>query len=288
MSKINKALDYNKLLVAQEGGKLLKKRLTFPLYISKKYDGNYVNIKVEDGQPTFITTTSERHTYSHADSGGDIFVGIPDGVYMAERVHGEGKLGARDKCNLRGSTDNRTSSGHGYRVHDVVSLEDYRRGVSTEPYSQRRQKLVTRFSLTSIAFELLVKDRHAMDTFARKWVRDGFEGAMLKSPHWVWEDTKSRKITMAKWKLRPTADLLCVGTTEGEGKYVGMIGALILEDSSGRTVQVGSGLSDIDRATDDKYIVGQVVEVEYERIADTYIQPTFIRVRHDKPIEEID
>ena len=85
-----------------------------------------------------------------------------------------------------------------------------------------------------------------------------------------------------KWKARPTADLLCVNTTEGEGKYEGKIGALVLQDSEGRLVMVGSGLTDMEREADDMHFVGSIIEIEYEQIIDTYIQPTYIGVRHDK------
>ena len=67
-----------------------------------------------------------------------------------------------------------------------------------------------------------------------------------------------------------------------------MIGALVLEDSQGRRVSVGSGLTDGDRNEHYNAFEGKVVEIEYEQIIDTYIQPTFIRVRYDKTKEEID
>jgi len=278
VSKINKALDYNKLLAEQAKGKLLKKHLSFSLFMSKKYDGNYVNTRVENGKPTFITTTSERHTYTHSDSAGDIFCNIPDGVYMSERVWGKGKLGDRVRCNLTGSANSRKSVGHKYRVHDVVSLSDYDRGRSSEPYKVRRQKVMDRFDPAHIAEEIELKFMENIHLVLKDWTNEGYEGAMLKSPDWYWEDTKSRKITMCKYKKRRTADLVCVNTTEGEGKYEGLIGALILEDSEGRKVSVGSGLSDVDRTTNPIWYLGKVIEIEFEQVIDTYIQPTFITV----------
>ncbi|MCI4436934.1 MAG: hypothetical protein JHC33_09030, partial [Ignisphaera sp.] len=91
-----------------------------------------------------------------------------------------------------------------------------------------------------------------------------------------------RNIEFCKYKKRRTADLLCIDTTPGEGKYVGKIGALVLVDSDGRRVQVGSGLSNAERSNPDNYFIGNIIEIEYEQIIDTYIQPTYITVRHDK------
>ena len=36
------------------------------------------------------------------------------------------------------------------------------------------------------------------------------------------------------------------------------------------------------------YFIGKVIEVEYEQLLATYIQPTFVCVRDDKTIEDID
>ena len=74
----------------------------------------------------------------------------------------------------------------------------------------------------------------------------------------------------------------------GEGKYEGKIGALILIDSEDREVRVGSGLSDEQRSKTKMHYYGQVIEIEYERIDSTYIQPIFKCIRDDKEPGEID
>ena len=76
---------------------------------------------------------------------------------------------------------------------------------------------------------------------------------------------------------------------EGEGKYAGMLGALVLVDSEFRQVSVGTGFSDYERSFDpDEHFVGKVIEIKYEQIQDTYLQPSFIQVREDKSPKEID
>ena len=110
---------------------------------------------------------------------------------------------------------------------------------------------------------------------------------MLIEPHVKYHVGK-RVNHSIKLKYRPTADLLCIDVEQGEGKYTGMIGSLVLQDMTGRVVKVGSGLSDFDRTMLSGHFINSIIEIEYEQIMDTYIQPTFIRVRDDKTKEEID
>ena len=49
-----------------------------------------------------------------------------------------------------------------------------------------------------------------------------------------------------------------------------------------------AGLDDTDRSGLHAYYIGKVIEVEYEQILDTYIQPTYKTIREDKTKEEID
>jgi len=292
MAKINKALDYNKLLQDQAKGKLLKKHLKFPLYAGIKWDGNYVAVRKDlDGSLTY--TTSGGHIYTHTDETVFESHNIPVGfVYIAERIGRTGELGDRVNCNLKGPRGQQTSTGHRYKIHDMLTLGEYDAGKSDAQYWERREKL--RLALDHhIDLHVWSADTpiHTMEEleYYLKAVTDRhYEGLMLKQPTWIWKDTKSRTMDCVKYKKRPTADLYCVGTTEGEGKYEGMIGALVLEDSQGREVSVGSGLNDDDRLCDPSYFIGEVIEIQYEQILDTYIQPVVIRRRDDKSLGDID
>ena len=286
MSKINKALDFNKLLEAQKEGKLLGKFITYPVWASIKYDGNYATVRVYNGRTTF--TTSGGLNYIHTDNGGDIFLSLPNGVYIAERIAGKGLLGDRRRCNLRGPKSAQTSTGHSYIIHDYMYEEDYNRGSTYIFYNQRRKWLLNNIPIKYLPIDKLVHNKGELDAWLKEVVRDGYEGIMGKDGTWQWKDTKSRTINNFKYKKRPTADLICIGTEEGEGKYEGLIGSLTLKDSDGRIVNVGSGLSDSDRNCRPSFYFGLIVEIEYEQIMDTYIQPTFIGIRRDKTKEDID
>lgn len=52
-------------------------------------------------------------------------------------------------------------------------------------------------------------------------------------------------------------------------------------------VDVGSGMTDEQRAVNPDTYIDKVVEIVYEQMLDTYIQPIFQRVRDDKTKEDI-
>jgi len=285
MTKIQKALDFNKLLSDQAKGKLLKKHLSFPLYAEIKMDGNYTVIIKDDNGLHY--KTSGGHSYT-TDKPTIFDTDVPHGVYIVERIGTDGKLGDRTTCALRGSKGSQVAYGHRYIIHDYLRSAEYHNGISTTEFYLRRKSLEDNFKDNHLVKSKIVNTRAELEEFLELVVGLGYEGLMLKDPNWLWKDTKSRTIECAKYKKRPTADLWCIGVTEGEGKYEGMIGALVLVDSQGREVSVGSGLNDDDRAVPPSYFINEVIEIDYEQIIDTYIQPTFITIRLDKTKEEID
>lgn len=285
MSKINKALDLNKLFEQQEQGKLLKKHLEFPVIASIKYDGNYTVVEVSGGNTRYVT--SGGHEYKPNDDWPP-FENLPNGAYFCERIGTDGKLGDRVNCSLTGPEGAKVAKGHKYKIFDYVTISDYLVGESIVPYVARMQWLEANVNEVYLVKNLFLYSQAEVDKHLQEVVNKGYEGLMLKDPMWLWKDTKSRTVQLVKYKKRRTADLICVATIGGQGKYEGMIGSLILEDSDGRQVQVGSGLSDMDRDVNPLWFHGKVVEIEFEQVIDTYIQPTFICVREDKPMEDID
>lgn len=108
----------------------------------------------------------------------------------------------------------------------------------------------------------------------------GLEGLIIKtdSPYY-----RRRNHAWMKIKAEETLDLLVTGWEPGTGKYVGMIGALIV-DHKGVPVNVGSGLSDDLRQENPDEIVGRLIEVEYHEITPdgSLRHPRFKRFRDDK------
>lgn len=259
--------------------------IKYPVYAGIKYDGNYTNIVVSNGSPKFYT--SGGHEYTVRDS--HPFTNVPDGVYLAERIGGDGKLGARRLANLRGSKPIQYSIGHTFKVFDYLTLDEFNNDKAHHAYKLRNVIYSRIFcdEQESIGKEELIDSREELEVYMNKVVSQGYEGLVLKQPNMLWRNSKSRKTDFAKYKRRPTADLLCIEEIEGEGKYAGLIGSIMVKDSHGRTFSVGSGLDDNDRNSFGAF-VNRVVEIEYEQIMDTYIQPVFLHIREDKTVEDID
>jgi len=287
MSKIQKSLDYNKLKEQQAKGKLLKKQLRFPLFAQIKYDGAYAVVEVDYNYNITYHTSGGLQYHFNDTMPWEKY--LEPGFYIAERTMGGGKLGTRRYTALTGPKTDQVASIHSELMfHDYLTYEEYLNGRAVTPYYRRLEKLMAILNGDWVTTTLIIKNAEQMEEYLKVIVSQGYEGLMLKDQDWLWKDTKSRNIECAKYKKRPTADLLCTSTTHGEGKYGSMIGALVLTDLQGREVQVGSGLTDRDRARDPLYFIGSIIEVEYEQIIDTYIQPTYICRRDDKTKEEID
>ena len=285
---MNKALDFNKLREAHAQGRLKKKQPLQYYHVSKKLDGHYTTVVVHLGKAKYYSSSGKEYfpaSPTWLDCGQ-----LPAGAYICERIIDAGKLGDRTKCALSGKRDRPIAKAESkYMVHDYISLETFHGNGIAIPYNERRQMLLN--NLTSIAYDNYIIEEVGLRTIdqaeklMKQWVKQGYEGIMLKAPMWVWKDTKSRTTSFMKWKDRPTADLFCIRVLGGEGKYEGLIGSLVLQDSSGRIVQVGSGLTDEDRNRDPKHFISKIIEIQYEQILDTYIQPTYIGIRYDTEID---
>ena len=85
------------------------------------------------------------------------------------------------------------------------------------------------------------------------------------------------KPTMSEWvwtedleKYQPMKDAICVDVIPGRGKYTGMIGALLCEDSTGELkFYVSAGLKDEDRMKDPSYYIGKIIEFTYSDLITT-------------------
>ena len=254
--------------------------------VSTKYDGHYVQIHKTGKTIRFFTGGGkEFYLKDLAIKLITRFSGI-DFILEAEFIgENEGKLGDRTKVGIL--TTWRTNFKKGlssvcgnnkFKVFDII-LENI-------PFSERLATLKT----LNLPNELEVVDFKEMtlpeaNKLANKLCNKGWEGLYLKNPNHVYLPGK-RVNNAIKLKRRPTADLLCIGIEDGEGKYEGKIGSLVLKDSNGIIVKVGSGLQDWQREVEESYYVGKIIEIEYEQILDTYIQPTFVRIRTDKTKED--
>jgi DNA ligase-1 len=119
---------------------------------------------------------------------------------------------------------------------------------------------------------------------------DGQEGIILKDKRGVWENKRAKH--QIKFKGELECDLKIVAVEEGQGKAVGMLGAIVCESSDGLLkVNVGSGFNDEHRNNlwhIKRELIGRIVAVKYNMRSknkagdESLFLPIFIELRDDK------
>lgn len=273
--------------------------------VSTKYDGNQIFILKEGNSVRYFT--SDYKEFKLKQEIDDILLlNKNDFLLVAEFMYNSaGRLGDRRYSAIL--TTLRTNFQKGItnislrrekiniKVFDYINLSDTINCVRTAygelvkynmPYNHRLDAatyLELPEEITNITFYTMTGFEAL--TRAASLVRDGWEGCMAAKANEPYLVGK-RVNYVVKLKVRKTVDLKCIDIIGGEGKYTGQIGSLVLQDSKGRQVNVGSGLDDSQRAMSYDYFLDKIIEIEYEQLMDTYIQPTFIRVREDKKVSD--
>ena len=180
-------------------------------------------------------------------------------------------------------------------IFDVMPLHEFSEGKSRGCYSNRRfvldQLHETENGFNHLRFVPVLyhgSDTNKIDEWLEWADSMGYEGLMLNkdAPYEC-----KRTTNLIKIKSFKHSDLRIVGYEEGEGKYVGMLGAVVVE-YKGNKVSVGSGLTDEQRveywAKRDE-LIGKIVEVKYkEETSDkkTGLKsmqfPTWVQMRLDR------
>lgn len=263
---------------------------------SIKYDGNQIFIVKINNDVEFFTSDWKQFDIEVVRK--ELYTLRGDFLLVGEFMHNcVGKLGDRvhsailttyrtnySKCIKNGTAE----LGTNIKVFDALEILDGALVCNTL-YRDRIKYAASIIKGSEYLMPVIVTEvtgREALDN-TKEIVRRGWEGTMLIDPDSFYAAGKRVNYAI-KLKTRKTADLLCTGVLLGEGKYSGLIGSLILKDKEGRTVNVGSGLADYFRGQPEEFFIGKVIEIEYEQILDTYIQPTFMHVRLDKVEKDID
>lgn len=274
---------------------------------SKKYDGHRIFITKVRREIRTFTSDWKEFSFPTCSGAKSILEQLKenkiDFILESEFNFGcEGKLGDRGKSAILTTFRTNFNKGLNYiddtfehkcniKLFDLLTIKDGQ--LCTQIAYIDRLNLLANLSLPSfmevIKYELV--RGYAIPELTKQVVKDGWEGCMFvdkDSYYQLGKNSNKRTSCIIKNKARPTVDLLCIGTEEGIGKYTGLIGAVVLKDSLGRIVSVGSGLTDDQRNMPSEYFKGKVIEISYEQIQATYLQPVFITVREDKSQREID
>lgn len=187
---------------------------------------------------------------------------------------------------------------HVFDLVDLRRLERRRVGrarsdqwVDPTPFEARRAALAERFARRATAtvqlVEMFIVDSgpHLLGTYSQ-CIAEGFEGAIVKrldAPYVC----GARASAWGKLKPRRTFEVRVVSVVPGTGKYAGMVGALQCVDAQGRSIALGSGFTDADRArwvdpaVFERELRGRLVEAEAQAgPSASYIarHPTFLRI----------
>lgn len=120
---------------------------------------------------------------------------------------------------------------------------------------------------------------------AKSYIKDGFEGAVLKDMDSCYAFRRMKDWT--KIKQFDTSDYKVVGIEEGKGKFLGTFGKFLVRGPKGKVSGVGSGISNAQRAEFwklGKKLIGKTIEVKHQGVSqDGGLRfPTFVRLRLDK------
>ena len=159
-----------------------------------------------------------------------------------------------------------------FHVFDIIPRETFLSNDMSKPlpYSERRKTLDSLFAIADDQEWLKLvpalysgSDTEQIEKIAHDLIEEGKEGAMVNdnSANYQFGRTKS----LLKVKEFHSADLVVTGYFEGQGKYEGTLGGLIV-DYNGNEVKVGSGFTDEQR---DEYwakrdeMINRIVQIDF-------------------------
>lgn len=292
----------------------------YPVMLASKFDakaekylsqfenkaGFVVQLK-EDGGRCIVKVSPDGEVSYHSRSGSTLeLFGVFDeqlsrfpGMVFDGELIVKSSTGVRDRQTgngfytraVRNTLTKEQAANFSLQLWDIISETEYDSDGHT-PYTERFAKLVdAKFTgNVGIVESKSVKTIAECVEFYNEMRTRGEEGAIIKVANSVWEDSRSKN--MCKMKASDPVDALCIGVEPGAGKYAGMIGSLICQDSTGMLLfNVGTGLTDTDRALDPSAYIGRIIECSYNEIISSknkstksLFLPVFNQVRQDKTV----
>lgn len=292
MAKLNlcEILDTDAEHLVQKVSTFSKTDIKYPCIVQEKYDGVYcIARRINDSVHFFSRSGNEFLSMNHlqdpinellTSSNSDfiIFEAYSPGTPL-NVITGWCRDSKRQHEEIKGI------------VHDCLTTGEYSNNSPT-PYQKRLARLVSAFNSVNGADRLLLPDQITAKTYAdidlfvnAIWSKSG-EGIVIKNPSAPYT-RGSRNVNLMKLKRAMSYDLEVIDLEEGQGKYKFMTGKLICRWKNGTTINVGSGLSDDQRAqwwTNKSAIIGKIVQVDAMSLSSKgqLREPVFKCVRLDK------
>jgi len=290
-----KSIDQFKVQLAKE---VPIDTITYPKLVQIKYDGVRIVVINDDGEITFKTRNGKLVNLPNLH---DIIETIPAKNYIidTEITYGEGKMDGR--TGISGAIN---SAMHGGTVDetemvlncfDLMTLKQWKECECFDPYELRWSILKdiiekANHPSISLAETNVVENRQGLAELYDAAIAIGYEGLIVKDKYHLY--TFKRSKDWIKLKEIKTADLTCDAIQEGEGKYEGLTGALVcsgIVEGKQIKVNVGSGLTDVQRSLPGNHFLGNTIEVKYNSIIQDSVTgryslflPRFVQIRFDK------
>ena len=277
--------------------------IEFPAFSQTKLDGARCCIMVDEKGAVTALSSSGREIMTHgyfehlgkfANSvfDGELLMKDETGNFM-ERKAGNGIVNRA----LKGTIPPNQAKNLHFVVFDYIPLNNWKQGKYNVDYKSRAKYLTDiistdLYNVSLVETRVVKSEEEAMKHF-REHLDKGLEGTIVKDMKSIWEG--KRRKDHIKLKGIISCDLRVVGVEEGTGKNIGKIGALVCESADGLVkVNVGTGLTDADRAKDPNEFLNFIVEIGYnERIRNknegstwSLFLPRFYRIRLDKTVAD--
>jgi DNA ligase-1 len=182
-------------------------KLTFPLYLQVKLDGTRALAHIKGGKVKFVSRQNKE--YLGLDHISKSLQHLPDMILDGEFFNKD--IGFRNIISgLKKEGGNQYTPLIEYHVYDVVT---------NKPYSERLaliQSLNLKQPIISVQ-TTTVKSLKEIKEYHDQFVKDGYEGVMLRDPNGIYECDKRSK-SLLKFKKFSDKEYIIIGAGENKGK----------------------------------------------------------------------
>ncbi|WP_417616168.1 DNA ligase [Oceanisphaera sp.] len=254
-----------------------------PLQLAKDYQQQDVSLyrvsEKLDGVRAYWNGRDLLSRNGHRFSAPDWFVaGFPDTPLDGELWMGRGHFNALSAAVRRYRPQHSEWQQIRFMVFDLPASE--------LPFEARLTALARLFSRHDSPYIELLEQRRLADNAAlAAYLAEvealGGEGLMLRHRDSLYQPTRNQDLL--KLKRFQDAEAQVLAHLPGQGKYQGMLGALLVETPDGRRFKLGTGFSDLQRQQPPP--VGSVVTYRYRGETDQQLPrfASFLRIRSDEP-----